>query len=194
MSSLKAIDKRIAKRRQVYKAVLSNPFVNEEQIWPHVKNQQLVQELLQKHVLNKVQHLQQMKVAKEEWPFDLITDFNKIYAYLEQNEPEQAKEALLFVCNKDQDVPLVMLQQIPLMSYISSTQTTLVQLPKGSLGNIQKFIDLPYGILLLPAEHLDPVFLQQIHEQVAKQIVPWLAPLKYKSTDVKLAKSSAPLK
>ncbi|SMN19528.1 similar to Saccharomyces cerevisiae YNL282W POP3 Subunit of both RNase MRP and nuclear RNase P [Maudiozyma saulgeensis] len=192
MSSLKAIDKRVAKRRQVYKAVLSNPFVNEEQLWPHVKDQQLVQELLQKHVLNKLQHLREMNIPKQEWPFDSITDFNEVYSYLSQKDSNE--EVLLFVCNKDPDVPSVMLQQIPLMSYISSIKVTLIQLPKGSLAMIQKFIDLPYGLLLLPTKHLDPIFLQQIHEQVLKQDLPWLAPLKYKSTDIKLVKSSAPLK
>lgn len=195
MNSLKAVDKRIAKRRQVYKAILSNPFVNEEQIWPHVSNQQLVIELLQKYVLNRLQHLIEMKVDRTQWPFTIITDFNKIYKTISETDitSSYGNQMILFVCNKDPEVPLVMLQQIPLLTCMSQKDIILTQLPKGTLPLLQKYIDLPYGILLLPTNQLDPVFVNQIKEQVSNQNLKWLKPLKYKQTDIKLIKSSAPL-
>lgn len=194
MSSLKATDKRIAKRRQVYKTILSNPFVNEEHIWPHVSNQQFVIELLQKYILNKLQHLIDMNVDKSQWPFTIMTDFNKIYKCISGSDiSTNYNKMILFVCNKDPDVPLVMLQQIPLLTSMSQKEIILIQLPKGTLTLLQKYIDLPYGMLLLPTNQLDPIFVNQIQEQVSKQDLAWLKPLKYKHTDIKLVKSSAPL-
>ena len=194
MNSLKAADKRIAKRRQVYKTILSNPFVNEEQIWPRVLNQQHVIELLQKYVLNKLQHLIELKIDKTEWPFTIITNFNKIYKiFSDNNIKSYGNQMILFVCNKDSEVPLVMLQQLPLLTSMSQKDIILVQLPKGTLSILQKYIALPYGLLLLPTNQLDPIFVNQIIEQVSKQNLKWLKPLKYKQTDIKLIKSSAPL-
>lgn len=189
-NSLREADKKVARRRQVYKPVLSNPFTNEEQLWPHVEDQQLVLQLLQNTVLNKLPHLS--GTDRAQWPFDIVTDFNDIYNYLNNGENELD---LLFVCNRDPDVPSVVLQQIPLLTFVSAHDTTLIQLPRGSLAMIQQYIDLPYGMLLIQDNgKIDQKFIDQMKEQVGTQSLPWLEQSKYVQAQVKLVKSTAPLK
>lgn len=53
MNSLQKEEKRVAKRRQVYKPILENPFTNEAKLWPHVTDQKLVLELLEEKVLKR---------------------------------------------------------------------------------------------------------------------------------------------
>ena len=192
MSSLKAIEKDAVRRRQTYKAVLSNPFVNEEHLWPHVSDQALVMQLLQKHVLNKVAQLSAMGTPRDQWPLQVFTDFNEIYKLLQEAAPRS--RALLFACNKDADVAQVIMQQVPMLAAVSQCDVTLVQLPRNSLATIQKALALPCGLLFLPGEHADPAFVQQVSKLTEKQDAPWLTALSYKPTDVKLVKSSAPLK
>lgn len=76
--SLKSLDKKIAKRRQVYKPVLDNPFTNEAHMWPRVHDQPLIWQLLQSSIINKLIHIQ----SKENYPWELYTDFNEIVQYL----------------------------------------------------------------------------------------------------------------
>ncbi|GMM57314.1 Pop3 protein [Maudiozyma humilis] len=192
MNSLKAIEKDALRRRQTYKAVLSNPYVNEEHLWPRVADQALVVQLLQKHVLNKVAQLRAMGTPLDQWPLRVHTEFNDIYNWLQDAAP--GSSALLFACNKDADIPQVLMQQVPLLAAVSKCAVTLVQLPRGSLATVQKSIGLPCGLLLLPQEHADPAFMKQVAALTDPQDAPWLQATEYKPADVKLVKSSAPLK
>ncbi|CCF56255.1 hypothetical protein KAFR_0A08210 [Kazachstania africana CBS 2517] len=191
-NSLKAVEKRVAKRRQVYRPILQSPFVNEEHQWPLVKDQAFVLEVLKTSILSKCQHLQE--VPMPEWPWSMLVEYNDIVGYLSGKEDDDALDVLLFVCNKEPDVPGVMLQQIPLLSYMSSHRVTIVQLPKGSLPIINRLVELPYGMLLLKCDSkLDPSFQRQIESQVSpvEGGFPWLDNLKYSATKVKLIKTTA---
>lgn len=104
--SLKEVDKKLVKRRQVYRPVLDNPFTNERALWPRVKDPQFIWELLNTTVLSKIKGL--ASVPLNEWPWDLITDYNEIVQLLETGE----EDVVLYVCNRDSDVSSVLLHNI----------------------------------------------------------------------------------
>lgn len=183
----------------MYKPILESPFTNELNSWPHLKDQKFVVQLLKNTILNKCKHLNESSVPISQWPWDILINYNEIVSYLSKTEP--SCNVILFVCNKDQDIPSILLQQIPILSYISKTKVTLVQLPKGSLDLLRDAIrdkDIDNGLLLIQCnDKLDSTFLTQIesqmdtNEQASK--FPWLDNLQYKPTNIKLLKSTIPL-
>lgn len=187
--SLKSIDKKVAKKRQVYKPVLDNPYTNEAHLWPRVDEQQFVWELLQTSILVKTANYAELPV--EQWPWDLAVAYNEIVEFLES----QSQEVFLFVCNKDAMVSSVLLGQIPLLCQMSDCQVTLVQLPKGSLQVLQRYLPaLKEGLLLLQCnEKLGENFVAQIKSRVSELEFPWLDDVKYRATSVGLVKTTAPL-
>lgn len=198
MSSLKALDKKVAQRRQVYKPILSSPYVNELQNWPHVRDQPFVVELLKTTILNKTKHL--AKVDIKEWPWTIECDYNKIVSLLSQDSPEKKEHLLLFVCNKDTNkhVPAILLQQIPTLCYLSKHSVTMVQLPTGSFEMLRDHnVPSVNGLLLIHCdEKLDSKFVSAIKERVDdSRSLPWLDDLlKFKSTNIDLIRTTQPLK
>ncbi|CAI4035845.1 hypothetical protein SMKI_14G0540 [Saccharomyces mikatae IFO 1815] len=185
--SLKSLDKKVAKRRQVYKPVLDNPFTNEAHMWPHVHDQPLVWQLLQCSILNKLAHIQ----SKDDYPWELYTEFNDIVQYL-SSEGGSSDPVCLFVCNKDPDVPLVLLQQIPLLCYMAPMVVKLVQLPKSAMAIFKPVSK--YGMLLLRCDdRVDRKFVSQIQKNVDPLRFPWLDAVKYQRTSVKLLKTTVPI-
>lgn len=192
MSSLKTIDKKIAKRRQVYKPVLESPFTNETHLWPRVEEQQFVMHLLENTLLTKCKLLK--GTPRIEWPWDILTEFNDIVSYLSQKDGSKKEDVLLFVCNKDPGIASVLLQQLPLLSYMSIHEVTLVQLPKGSHSTIEDYLPLPDGMLLVRCnDRINDKFLKQIKTKVDELQFPWLHNVKYQTTDVKVLKTSMPI-
>lgn len=197
--SLKSLDKQHAQRRQTYRAVLDNPFTNEGSLWPHVRDQQQVWELIQTVLLTRCRALADAEVPASEWPLGVTTSFNKIISLLqgEDSNSDQAEEGplLLLVCNKDRGVSSVMLQQIPLLTYMSPYAVTLVQLPRGALPAIQTQLksDCPEGLLLTWGGELQSL-LTQIATKIDPPHLPWLDHVRFEPTALKLLKTTAPLK
>ncbi|CCE66271.1 hypothetical protein TPHA_0P01130 [Tetrapisispora phaffii CBS 4417] len=193
-NSLKAINKKISKRKQVYKPLLDNPFTNESQVWPHVNDQQLVWELLQSDVLSVCKRLKDSD--RSEWPLDVAFTFNEINEYLCNNDKDE--EVLMFACNRDQGVPSVLLQQVPLIAYMSKTKVTLIQLPRNSA---QVIVDsLPLGddsfdgfLMVRCNEKINAHFMRTIKSKVSEQKIPWLTNLKYQKANIKLVKTTIPM-
>lgn len=194
--SLKAVDKKIAKRKQVYRPILDNPFTNEGCMWPHVREQQFVWELLQTTVLNKIQ--QWTDVPLEEWPWDIATDFNQIAQQLDGTSGNQ-EPVILYVCVKDSGISSVLLQQIPLLCYMYGGDVTLVQLGRGAFGAIQTAIaqsplECRDGLLMLRCnDKINDHFVQQVKSRVEPLRFPWLDSVKYLPADVKMANISMPI-
>lgn len=185
--SLKSLEKKIAKRRQVYKPVLDNPFTNEAHLWPHVHDQPLIWQLVQSSILNKLAHMQ----SKEEYPWELYTDFNDIVQYL-SSDRGNSDPVYLFVCNKDPGVPLALLQQIPLLCYMAPMPVKLVQLPRSALPAFKTVSK--YGLLLLRCDdRVDRKFVSQVDRNVDPLQFPWLSAVKYQPTAVKLLKTTVPI-
>ncbi|CAI4049350.1 Pop3p SKDI_14G0520 [Saccharomyces kudriavzevii IFO 1802] len=185
--SLKSLDRKIAKRRQVYKPVLDNPFTNEAHLWPHVRDQPLIWQLLRSSILNKLAHIQ----SGEEYPWELYTEFNDIVQYL-RSDQGNTDPVCLFVCNRDPDVPLVLLQQIPLLCYMAPMAVKLVQLPKNAMATFKSVSK--YGMLLLRCDdRVDKKFVSQIEKNVDPLQFPWLNAVKYQPTSVKLLKTTVPI-
>ena len=194
--SLKNLDRQLAQRRQTYRAVLDNPFTNEGCLWPHVNDQQHVWELIQTSILSRYSAL--AKVPVHERPLLIITDFNEIVSHLQKggttDELNEEKE-LLLVCHKDQDVPAVTLQQVPLLVYMSQKNVTLVPLPKGAFPKSQRLLQQPLdsGLMLVRGPEIQSL-ASQIAAKVDKSRLPWLDRLRFEPTALKLLKTSAPLK
>lgn len=185
--SLKSLDRKIAKRRQVYKPVLDNPFTNEAHLWPHVHDQPLIWQLLRSSILNKLAHIQ----SGEEYPWELYTEFNDIVQYL-RSDQGNTDSVCLFVCNRDPDVPLVLLQQIPLLCYMAPMTVKLVQLPKNAMATFKSVSK--YGMLLLRCDdRVDKKFVSQIEKNVDPLQFRWLNAVKYQPTSVKLLKTTVPI-
>ncbi|CAI4049342.1 hypothetical protein SKDZ_14G0500 [Saccharomyces kudriavzevii ZP591] len=185
--SLKSLDRKIAKRRQVYKPVLDNPFTNEAHLWPHVHDQPLIWQLLRSSILNKLAHIQ----SGEEYPWELYTEFNDIVQYL-RSDQGNTDSVCLFVCNRDPDVPLVLLQQIPLLCYMAPMAVKLVQLPKNAMATFKSVSK--YGMLLLRCDdRVDKKFVSQIQKNVDPLQFRWLNAVKYQPTSVKLLKTTVPI-
>lgn len=190
MLSLKKLDKQLAQKKQIYKPILSSPFVSQVDNWPHVKDQSLVLELLKSNILNKVKYLN--SDDKANWPFDLINDFNEIVSYLAQ-DTDDPFECLLFVCNKDKIVSSLILQQLPNLVYTSKRKCTLIQLPKGSHDLIdQHNLFLADGLLLIICnEKLDTKFKDSILERVQDNMPLWYN--QFHEADIKLIRTTIPL-
>ncbi|CAR26315.1 hypothetical protein ZYGR_0H01240 [Zygosaccharomyces rouxii] len=197
--SLKNLDKQYAQRRQTYRAVLDNPFTNEGSLWPHVKDQQQVWELIQTILLARCRALADAEVPAPEWPLGITTSFNEIVTLLQHenddNDQSNRSPLLLLVCNKDHGVSSVVLQQIPLLAYMSPRKVTLVQLPRGALATIQTQLksDCTEGLLLAWGDELQSL-VNQITAKIDQPQLPWLDQVKFEPTALKLLKTTAPLK
>ncbi|CCK72588.1 Pop3p KNAG_0K02250 [Huiozyma naganishii CBS 8797] len=193
-SSLRAIEKKVALRKQVYKTVLGSPFVNEAHMWPRVQDQAVVLELLKGTVLNKCVHLQ--GVERGQWPLDVATDYNEIVKLLGAAGGPQELDAILFVCPRDSGIPPVLLQQVPLMCYTSRGTVTLVQLPQGSHKLLlAEPLYCKEGLLLVHCnDKLDGKFVAAVRDKTDPLRFPWLDGIAYQRTDLKLLKTTAPLK
>ncbi|EDO17964.1 hypothetical protein Kpol_1054p10 [Vanderwaltozyma polyspora DSM 70294] len=190
-NSLKALDKKIAKRRQVYRPILDNPYTNEGKLWPIVEDQHIVWELLQSTILSKCKNL----TIDDEWPWDISYSFNDIVSILSGTD-ESNSPVLLFVCNKDAGVPSVLLQQVPLLCYTSKVKVTLVQLPRNSLQVILDSLPIDNfdGMLLLKCNSkINSNFTDLILSKVAPLNFPWLDNLKYEPSNIKYLNTSMPI-
>lgn len=192
MSSVRKEEKRVAKRRQVYKPILENPFTNEGKYWPHVNEQKLVLELLEEKVLKKWKLLHEMKSEPEEQLGSVILGFNDIVRKL-SDRSENPQKYMLFVCKKDN--PAVLSAQIPILCETSVHDVLLVQLPRLSLA---KFDDacgdkVHDGICLVQT---NPHF-QDLGKLVANNVepldIPWLHSAQCTKTPVKLLRTTAPV-
>ncbi|KAK5960361.1 Pop3p PWA37_002439 [Arxiozyma heterogenica] len=196
MSSLKAIDKKVATKKQVYKPILSSPYVNDLHSWPHVNEQPFVVELFKSTILNKCIHLS--NVDMKDWPWTIEVDYNKIVSLLSSNTGQRPLAFFLFVCNKDTKyIPSIILQHIPALCYLSPHEVTIIQLPAGSFEMIKKHgINIQHGLLLLYVnDQLDDKFVSAIKERVENVSQPWLDDLtRYRSTQLDLLKTTQPLR
>lgn len=190
MLSLKKLDKQLAEKRQIYKPILSSPFVNQSANWPHVQDQSLVVELLKSNILNKIKYLNSSE--KKDWPFDLKTEFNEITSFLAEDTDDQI-QCILFVCNKDKNVSSLILQQLPNLVYTSKRKCVLVQLPKGTQDLIdQHDLFLADGLLLVICnDKLDPKFKESILARVDNNVPLWYG--QFHQTDIKLLRTTIPL-
>lgn len=195
MSSLKAIDKKIATKKQVYKPILSSPYVNDSHNWPHVNEQSFVVELLKSTILSKCIHLS--NVNMKDWPWTIEVDYNKIVSLLSSSDSLAPSRFFLFACNKDSKyIPSIILQQIPALCYLSPHEVTLIQLPAGSFEMIRNHgLNIQHGLLLLYVDdQLDEKFVSAIKERVQNVSQPWLDDLsRYRSTQLDLLKTTQPL-
>lgn len=199
MSSLKALDKKVAIKKQVYKPILSSPYVNDSHNWPHVNEQSFVVELFKSTILNKCVHL--TNVDMKHWPWTIEIDYNKIISLLSPHDDNIAsplRNFFLFVCNKDTKyIPSIMLQHIPTLCYLSPHDVTLIQLPTGSFEMIRNHgINIQHGLLLLYInDQVDHKFVSAIKERVQSVSLPWLDDLnRYRSTNLDLLKTTQPLR
>ncbi|GAV52295.1 hypothetical protein ZYGR_0AG02860 [Zygosaccharomyces rouxii] len=197
--SLKNLDKQHAQRRQTYRTVLDNPFTNEGSLWPHVRDQQQVWELIQTVLLARCRALADAEVPTSEWPIGITASFNEIVSLLQGEKDDNAQSNrgpfLLLVCNKDHGVSSVVLQQIPLLAYMSPHRVTLVQLPRGALPTIQTQLksDCSEGLLLTWGDELQSL-VNQIAAKMDLPQLPWLDHVRFEPTALKLLKTTAPLK
>lgn len=195
--SLKNLDKQHAQRRQTYRAVLDNPFTNEGSLWPHVRDQQQVWELIQTTLLARCKALSDAELPTSEWPLGITTSFNEIVSHLQSdgNDESGRSPLLLLVCNKDPGVSSIVLQQIPLLAYMSSAKVTLVQLPRGSLATIQAQLksDCTEGLLLAWGDEIRSL-VEQVAAKMDTSQLPWLDRVRFEPTALKLLKTTAPLK
>lgn len=188
--SLKEVDKKLAKKRQVYRPVLDNPFTNERALWPRVADQRFVWELLYTTVLSRIEGLADVPVS--EWPWDLESEYNGIVEVLEKG----SDEVVLYVCNRDPGVSSVLLQQVPLLCYMSECRVTLVQLPSGSLEAIrQALASSPLrcedGLLLLRCnDKISRSFCDQMAQQVEQLQFPWLEGVRHLPAPVRQLRTS----
>lgn len=189
--SLKTVDKKINKRKQVYRPILDNPFTNEGHMWPHVEEQRFVWELLETTVLSKVKKF--ADIPPGDWPWDIETDFNNIVKQLDGTTGVK-EDVILYVCVKDSGVSSVLLQQIPLLCYMYEGNVMLVQLPRGSFPLIKESIaqsplECKDGLVMLRCnDKLNKNFVEQVKSRVAPLQFPWLKSIKYLPADIKMVK------
>ena len=149
-SSLKAVNQKIAKKKQVYKPILANPFTNESHLWSSYWPSDpdlLLHHILQQSILSKYKLLKSSNVPVEQWPFQLLTDYNEIIQFLSQDDKDTKSnskndKAILFVCNRDtNDIPLVLLQPVPLLVCLTRrADVTMVSLPTGAYSMIKEAV------------------------------------------------------
>ncbi|CDO95385.1 unnamed protein product [Kluyveromyces dobzhanskii CBS 2104] len=193
MSSVRKEEKRVAKRRQVYKPILDNPFTNEGKLWPHVTDQNLVFQLLEEKVLKRWKLLQE--VGKDD--ACVTVGFNEIVGLLSPRDTETPSDArdeyLLFVCTKD--LPSVLISQIPILCEISRLTVKLVQLPRFSLARFEDaFKDVKHnGMCLVRADDHYKNFARLIADKVESLSIPWLHSAEFQRAPVKLVATTAPI-
>ncbi|AMD22111.1 HGL229Cp [Eremothecium sinecaudum] len=196
MESLSKVQKRIAKKKQVYKPILENPYTNEGEMWPRVSDQALVVELLNNYVLRPLKHAAEMEGSQ--CPVEVVAGFNPVMECLVADGPDgtdAARDMLLFVCNKD-GTPSVLLSQIPIAAYMARGNVTVVQLPKGTLSKFDECLvgTVHDGLLLVPViKALDPSFVSNVKKCVQDRKLQWLDPLKYRPASTKLLATTRPL-
>ncbi|CAH01592.1 Pop3p [Kluyveromyces lactis] len=185
MNSLQKEEKRVAKRRQVYKPILENPFTNEAKLWPHVTDQKLVLELLEEKVLKRWKLLQDMGNNEE----SITVGFNEIVDLLSHGKDEY----MLFVCNKD--LPSVLISQLPILCETSDHTVTLVQLPRLSSAKFDDaFRDVVHDGMCLVRTHAHyQDFAKMISTKVEPLSIPWLHSAQFKKAPVKLLATTAPI-
>ncbi|KAM3164549.1 POP3-like protein [Lachancea thermotolerans] len=171
MSSLKEIQQNTARRKQVYKPILDNPFTDEAHMWPYVRDQPLVAELVRSHVIEPLAHAHAMKL---QGTLNAHFGFNSVVQYLEA--PPTSDSVFLFVCNRD-SVPSVLLSQIPILAQVSSCDITLVPLPRGTSDSLGACTSADHDGLLLVVQdgQFDPHIATQLsaHVDHVKE-KPWL--------------------
>lgn len=171
MNSLKQIQQTSVRRKQVYKPILDNPYTDESHMWPFVRDQPLVADLVKTHVITPLAHARSLQLDA---PFQAYSGFNNVVQYLQA--PPSTASVFLFVCNRD-DVPSVLLSQIPLLASISSIDVTLVPLPRGSNAVVATCTEPDHDGLLLVVEdsQFDSHFAAQVRQRVDHVIEkPWL--------------------
>ena len=216
-SSLKAVNQKIAKKKQVYKPILANPFTNESQLWSSCRPSDpdlLLHHILQRSILSKYKLLRSSEVPVEQWPFRLLTDYNEIIRFLSEsgNTSSNNDKAVLFVCNRDtNDVPLVLLQPVPLLASLTTrVQVITVSLPVGAYSMINESLGSSTStspqsssssplLLLLPPTTNDNDSGNSNWQRLVKQITdllprdspspslfPWIEKLKFQRAKLKL--------
>lgn len=195
--SLRAADKKISKKKQIYRPILDNPFTNEGHMWPHVEEQPFVWELLESTILSKARQF--AHVPPKEWPWDIVTDFNEIARLLDGTVGVK-EDVILYVCVKDSGVSSVLLQQIPLLCYMYEGNVTLVQLARGALPQIRAALaetplECKDGLLMVRCnDKINENFVKQVKARVAPLQFPWLDKVKYLPADVKMVRTLMPAK
>ncbi|AET39064.1 Pop3p Ecym_3599 [Eremothecium cymbalariae DBVPG len=194
MESIKKAERRIAKKKQVYKAILDNAYANDGQLWPLVDEQGLVVELLDKTILRPLKHSSHLGASEK--PVQVVTGYNEVMEFLTGAcADEGLKEVFLFVCNKD--LAGVLVEQIPIAAYMSRYDVCLVQLPKGSLARFTECLEgiAHDGLLLVPVvkDGLDKTFTSKIRDCVPAQEIPWLQSARYKRAPVKMLRTVIPI-
>ncbi|SCU94116.1 LAME_0F06172g1_1 [Lachancea meyersii CBS 8951] len=175
MSSLKQLQQKSARKKQVYKPILDNPYTDEAHNWPYVEDQPLVAELVRSHVTEVLRH------APES--LDARFGFNAVVKYLEQPSFEtvaadEPSRVFLFVCNRD-SVPSVLLAQIPVLARVSRRDVVLIPLPRGFVSHFDKCC--PAGqyhdglLLVVQNTDFDLQFASQLTRRVGHVTPkPWL--------------------
>ncbi|CUS21652.1 LAQU0S03e07580g1_1 [Lachancea quebecensis] len=171
MSSLKEIQQNTVRRKQVYKPILDNPFTDEAHMWPYVRDQPLVAELVRSHVIEPLAHAHSMKLQST---LNAHYGFNSVVQYLES--PPTPEPVFLFVCNRD-SVPGVLLSQIPILVQVSSCDVTLIPMPRGTCASLDTCTSTDHDGLLLVVQdgQFDPQIAVQLSAHVDHVTTkPWL--------------------
>ncbi|SCU79026.1 LANO_0A04808g1_1 [Lachancea nothofagi CBS 11611] len=166
MSSLKQLQQKSIRKKQVYKPILDNPYTDESHNWPYVEEQQLVAELVKTHVIEVFKHAPEA--------LELYFGFNSVVEFLQGASYDTT--AFLFVCNADA-VPRVLLAQIPILARVSQCDVVLVPLPRGFISQFDACTSQEHNGMLLAVQNadFDMQFASQIHRRVGHVTQqPWL--------------------
>lgn len=201
MNSIKAAEKRVAKRKQVFRPILDNPFTDEAHLWPAVSDHHDVLERFRLTVLQRLKQANEWSQGTSlEAPVDVVLGFNNVVEYCEHDGAgsgsDTTVDGFLFVCNKD-GVPAVLLSQLPVLAYTSKRVVKVVQLPKNSLRLFDECLPQTKHdglLLLLNNDKLDRSFATMLENKVGDLHPPWLQGIDYVSAPVKLLSTSVPLK
>ncbi|SCU80581.1 LADA_0B08416g1_1 [Lachancea dasiensis] len=173
MSSLKQLQQKSARRKQVYRPILDNPYTDEAHSWPRVQDPAVVAELTRTHVTEVLRHAPDALEAH--------CGFNAVVAYLQRAAaPPAGAPVFLFVCNRD-PVPGVVLAQIPVLARVARCEVVLVPLPRGFIAHLDgcgggRGAGGHQGLLLVVQNGgFDPHFAEQLRQRVGHATrSPWL--------------------
>lgn len=205
MTSIVDVEK---KRRTVFKPLLDNPFPQAEFpfIDSAIQSQILEFLLLQLQEIKKFNDLKTQKFTPNEPEClkHITLGFNSTVKVLEAQAKSKFKKTPLnttplkyvFVCKPDIEPPLIT-QQFPTLCYTSSTESNIVKLialPRGSMSKIEEALGKPTGIIGMESFEGISSSFKDLLDDVPDVKVPWLENMSYQALNVKMLKTTAPIK
>lgn len=207
--SIKGVEQ---KRKQVYKPVLENPYIRDDN-WPYIDQElgQNVVDLLCRFLepIGKYSRYLDKSDLQMEVPAikDHITvGFNSTNQLLENlsklNRGEikktlSPKICMVFVCKVD-ITPALLVQHFPVLVRMASTKESpvkLVQLPRGSMAKLGSSLNRQsVGIVGVSLDSPGGNILQElVMEKVLNVSIPWLESLNFQKPNIKLLVTSQPV-